>query len=66
MNRIIQGVAHGTIIELSENLGLADGQAVEVVVQPIGPSRPVGEGIRKSAGGLADQWSKDDDKILED
>jgi hypothetical protein len=64
MNKIIQGVIHGNTIELSENPGLADGQSVQVVVQAVEPPRPWGEGIRNSAGALADQWSDEDDKIL--
>ena len=51
MNKVIQGVIHGNTIELSENLGLADGQSVQVVVQAAEPPRPWGDGIRKSAGG---------------
>jgi hypothetical protein len=66
MNKIIQGVIHGSTIQLSENPGLADGQSVQVVVQAVEPPRPWGEGIRKSAGALADQWTEEDDKILEE
>jgi hypothetical protein len=66
MNKIIQGVIHGNTIELSENPGLADGQSVQVVVQAVEPPRPWGEGIRKSAGALAGQWTEEDDKILEE
>ncbi len=66
MNKILQGVIRGNTIELSENPGLAEGQTVRVVLQPVGPSQPWGEGIRKSAGGLADEWTEDDDRILEE
>lgn len=66
MNKTIQGIIHGTTIELSENPGLAEGQTVQVVVQAVEPSRPWGEGIRHSAGALADQWTEEDDKILEE
>jgi hypothetical protein len=66
MTKIIQGVIRGNTIELNENPGLAEGQTVQVVVQPVEPSRPWGEGIRKSAGGLADQWTEEDEKILEE
>ena len=58
MDKVIQGTIRGNTIELNENPGFAEGQAVQVVVQPVGPSRPWGEGIRKSAGGLAAQWTE--------
>ena len=66
MNKIIQGVVHGNTIELSENPGLADGQSVQVVVKALEPTRSWGDGIRRSAGALADQWTEEDDKILEE
>jgi hypothetical protein len=66
MDKVIQGTIRGSTIQLNENPGFAEGQAVQVVVQPVGPSRPWGEGIRKSAGGLAAQWTNEDDKILEE
>jgi len=47
------GVVHGKTIELDGPLTIADGQAVELTVAPVLPSRPWGEGIRKSAGGWA-------------
>lgn len=51
---IQRGVVHGKIIELDAPLGLPDGQAVTVIVQPLsadGPTMP--EGLRRSAGGWA-------------
>jgi hypothetical protein len=53
----LKGVVHGRTIELEQEPGLPDGQAVAVVLQPIqgGETRlPPGEGIRRSAGGWAD------------
>lgn len=65
MNKLIHGIVRGNTIELSENLGLAEGQLVQIVVQPVDPLRSPGDGIRTSAGGLADQWTDQDDTILE-
>jgi hypothetical protein len=65
MGKVLHGVIHGRIIELSEPAGVADGQEVEVVVRHSTPSRPWGEGIRNSAGGMADCWTEEDDQILE-
>ncbi|HUY90252.1 MAG TPA: hypothetical protein VMV10_16055 [Pirellulales bacterium] len=66
MSRIIQGVVHGRTIELAEDPGVADGQQVEVVVKPMREAKPWGEGIRRSAGALADSWTEEDDKILDE
>jgi len=54
MNKVLHGIVHGNTIELSEYIGAADGQAVEVLVRFPQSSRPWGEGIRNSAGGWAD------------
>jgi hypothetical protein len=63
-NKVIQGVIHGSTIELSENPGFSEGQAVEVVVAPLVPPRTWGDGIRNAAGGLAALWTEEDDEIL--
>ena len=54
MNKTIHGRVHGKTIELDEDLGVADGQAVELQVKVVPPDRPWGEGILRSAGGWAD------------
>jgi hypothetical protein len=65
MNKVLHGVVRGKMIELREPLGVADGQEVEVVVSFSVPSRPWGEGIRSSAGALANDWTDEDERILE-
>ena len=50
MSIVMQGVVHGTTIELSENPGVADGQKVEVTVRVVDPKRKWGDGILRSAG----------------
>ncbi len=50
----LRGVVRGKIIELSTDTGLPEGQEVSVSLQPVSPGVPVGEGIRSSAGGWAD------------
>ena len=47
------GIVHGRTIELQEDLGVADGQSVDLVVTVPSAKRPWGEGIRRSAGGWA-------------
>ena len=50
MIKPVHGRIHGKTIELDEDLGIADGQEVEVTVTPARPQRPWGEGIKRSAG----------------
>jgi len=66
MTRIIHGVVHGNTIELKEHPGVPDGQEVEVVVRVPAPARAWGEGIRRSAGALANDPPEEDDKILKE
>lgn len=57
------GVIHGKIIELNENLGFPDGEVVEIQVTSKKQRQP-GEGLRRCAGALANDWSAMDDQIL--
>ena len=41
-------------VELDENLGVADGQEVEIQVTVLPPARKWDEGILRTAGDLAD------------
>jgi hypothetical protein len=54
MTRTVHGVIHGRAIELDTDLGIADGQRVEVQVTPAPSESPWGEGILRSAGVAAD------------
>ncbi len=54
MNKTIHGIVHGKTIELDEELGVADGQEVEVSVKIVQAKGKWGEGILRSAGG----WSE--------
>jgi hypothetical protein len=58
MIRIVSGIVHGNTIELDEDIGIADGQAVEVQVQLVAPKREWGAGILRTAGALANdpEW----------
>ncbi|HIQ20179.1 MAG TPA: hypothetical protein EYH34_02920 [Planctomycetes bacterium] len=66
MTKTIRGKVRGKTIELDEDPGMADGQAVEMIVRPAKPRQPWGEGIKRSAGALAESWSEEDDRILEE
>jgi hypothetical protein len=66
MTKIAHGIIHGNTIELKNNPGLLDGQEVELIVKVKKKERPWGEGLRNSAGALADSWTEQDDKILEE
>lgn len=63
--KTLHGIIHGNIIELAENLGLPDGEEVEIQVTAKKKHQP-GEGLRRCAGALADDWSSADDEILTD
>lgn len=64
MTKIVHGIVHGKTIELDEELGVAEGQEVEVQVTIVQPRKKWGEGILRSAGALADDpyW----DAIMEE
>jgi hypothetical protein len=64
MTKTIHGKIQGQAIVFDEPLGLPPGQEVEVTITPITHERPWGEGIRRSAGALADSWTEEDDRIL--
>ena len=64
MTKTIHGKVQGRTIVLDEPLGLPLGQEVDVTVTPVARERPAGEGIRRSAGALADSWTDEDDRIL--
>ncbi|HEX3654176.1 MAG TPA: hypothetical protein VHY91_25425 [Pirellulales bacterium] len=55
-SHVHHGIIHGKSIQLDEDTGLPDGQAVTIIVQipEVSGRLPPGEGIRRSAGGWAD------------
>ncbi len=73
MVKTVQGTVHGRTIELDEELGVAEGQVVEVQVKVVvsrkrlpGPPPGWRAGSTTTAGGLlADSWTDEDDRILE-
>jgi hypothetical protein len=66
----MQGVIHGNTIELDSNPGLEDGQKVQLVLRVSklpGPPPKWTPGCTITAGGmLADQWTEEDDRLLEE
>ena len=50
MTKTIHGKIHGKTIELDEDLGVAEGQEVEVHVTIVQPARKWGDGILRTAG----------------
>ena len=59
-----RGIIHGKTIELVDDLGLTEGQEVEVVVRVRHPRPEWGQGIMNSAGAMAPYWTAEDDRIL--
>jgi hypothetical protein len=66
MTKIAHGKVHGKTIELDEDLGVPEGQAVEVQIKMIPSPGSWGDGLRRCAGALADEWTDEDDRILEE
>jgi hypothetical protein len=70
MVKTTQGTIHGKVIELDEDLGIADGQQVEIHVKVVEnggkPAHTWGEGLRRCAGALASEWTEEDDRILDE
>jgi len=64
MIKTLHGAVHGRSIELEEDLGVAEGEQVEVQVKVTPRDKPWGAGILRTAGALADDphW----DAIMEE
>ena len=61
MTKTIHGKIHGKTIELDEDLGVAEGQEVEVQIKVISkPRTKTGEGFLRTEGALADDDEWDD------
>ena len=65
MTKLMHGIVHGKTIELSEDIGLSDGQAVELIVMPAGSSERSTEVIRsevspKKLPGPPLEWKSSD------
>lgn len=66
MTKTVQGVIHGKTIELAEDLGVPAGQSVEVSITVVTPAtHQPGDGIRRWAATVRENWTDDDDRILE-
>ena len=61
MTKTIHGKVPGKIIELDQDLGVADGQDVEVQVKIVSSTTTWGESLRRCAGALADITGLDED-----
>ncbi len=66
MTKTIHGKVHGKTIELDEDLGVAEGQEVEVQVKVVPSKKTWGDGLRRCAGALANDWTEEDDRILDE
>jgi hypothetical protein len=66
MDKTFHGVMHGKMVELTDDPGMGDGQRVEVTVRPAKEDGNWGDGLRRCAGALAELWTEEDDRILEE
>ena len=66
MTKVLHGKVHGRTIELAEDLGLAEGQEVEVSIRTMSVDavRNPGDGLQRTEGALANDpfW----DAIMEE
>lgn len=53
MNKTFHGTVHGRTILIDEDLGMPEGQKIEVQVKLPQPARKWGDGILRTAGALA-------------
>ena len=65
MTKLMHGIVHGRTIELSEDLGLSDGQSVDLIVMPPGLSATSPEATRfeaapKKLPGPPIEWKSSD------
>jgi hypothetical protein len=67
MSKTVMGIVRGKTIELAEDLGVAEGRKVQVSVTVVDSTTPTGEGLRRTAGALADDadWDQIMDEIHE-
>jgi hypothetical protein len=66
MTKTAHGKVRGKTIELDEDLGLAEGQEVEIQVKVVSSQQRWGEGLQRCAGALANDWTEEDDRTLEE
>jgi hypothetical protein len=70
MVKILRGIVHGRTIELEGDPGIEDGRMVEVIVRSKAlPGPPPGwrpGGTETAAGMMAEFWTEEDDRILEE
>ena len=66
MVKTVHGIVHGRTIELDEDLGVAEGQQVQITIKTVPAKERWGDGLRRCAGALANEWTDDDDRILEE
>jgi hypothetical protein len=59
----IRGVIHGKTLELASDPGFDPGQEVQVQIRAVVQSK-CGEGLRRSAGAFAVDWTPEDDAVL--
>ncbi len=54
MTKTVHGIVHGKTIELDQDLGVAEGQHVEITVRTVVPpaDRKTGEGFLRTEGAL--------------
>ena len=66
MTQLLVGTVRGKTIVFDEALPVPEGESVEVIVRtPSGNSKP-GDGLLRSEGALADDFTDEDERILDE
>lgn len=66
MVKVLRGVVRGRTIELEEETGIEDGRPVRIVLESDVGSAPAENRGRSAAGAMAEHWTDEDDRILEE
>ncbi len=59
----LRGVVHGKIIELEQDAGFPSGQPVSVFVRPVEVPRTLGDSLKRSFGGWAEDAAAIDEYL---
>jgi hypothetical protein len=60
---VVRGIIHGKTIELDEELGLPEGQTVQITVKVVPANHVPGEGLQKAFGGWSDEAEELDEYL---
>lgn len=66
MVKTFRGRISGRIVELDEDAGVDAGEQVEITIKTLPQPAAWADGLQRCAGVLAEKWTTEDDRILEE